>query len=602
MCSAQRVIQVNAAGIAFEFEFELEERGELELQCTVEPFGGEEDTFLVRCEASLPGSELFTICGLALRWDVPATDMHGMYAGVPSLTDLVGLPFWEVRKRSAANHGIPFAMLFHRGGDSRYAFGLIDQLAETDLSCTLSESTRSYHFHWRKPQTSTSITTARWRETIFVSRSRRPWPEVLALYRQAVDHEWPQPHLSVPDHAYDPVFCSWTAIHHDVSQEWVLRNAQLAADLGFRTWLTDDGWFTDKARFADYRYTGDWQPCADKFPDFAGHVRAVQAMGLRYVLWVGPFMVGDESWAAERYAHLLQSHDDRLHYSQLSPWFAETGAVVTELLERLVVDYRLDGLKLDFIDAVTRDGERPRNADYGTLGEGVYETLCHAVERIAVIRPGLLIELRSRYTNLAGRRYGNLYRASDVPINFAWNRWQAVMLRLLAPDRAVHLDPAIWHPDDTDENVAVHLINLICSVPMVSIELEHYPQSHIDLIRTWIAFYQRHRSAIVHSRFEPVFHLGHVPLIRFIGEDECIVGLYDDVPVELKDDARPIIMLNASARSYLQLLPSDMDGPRRVREYDRYGRCVSEATVQFPVTRIDVEIGGRIEIDAPSTQ
>ena len=51
------------------------------------------------------------------------------------------------------------------------------------------------------------------------------------------------------------MFCSWTAIHHDVSQAWVTRNARRAAELGFGTWLTDDGWFTSKASFADYRYT-----------------------------------------------------------------------------------------------------------------------------------------------------------------------------------------------------------------------------------------------------------------------------------------------------------------------------------------------------------
>ena len=181
----------------------------------------------------------------------------------------------------------------------------------------------------------------------------------MARYREAVDQEWPQPRLPVPEHAYDPVFCSWTAIHHDVSQDWVLRNARLAADLGFGTWLTDDGWFTDKASFADYRFTGDWQPCVAKFPDFAGHVREVQAMGLRYVLWVGPFMVGDESAAAQRHAHLLLQHDERLHYSQLSPWFRETGQVVADLLARLVGDFGLDGLKLDFIDAVATDGARP---------------------------------------------------------------------------------------------------------------------------------------------------------------------------------------------------------------------------------------------------
>ena len=618
----QHLVQhVQVGELDFEFELEAAADQPLQAYCTVTPSLADPDTWLIRFSAAGAGGAPFSVRRLSLRWQVPVIDLHGFFGGAPWLMDLIGLPFWEVPKGAAANHGIPFTALFHRSGEGRYAFGFIDQLTETDLSCTLSESTRNYHFHWQKPATGrgnaphdapnsssagdeaahSAPFVDRYEETLFVSRARRPWPEVIALYRNAVDTEWPQPHLPVPACAYDPVFCSWTAVHHDVSQEWVLRNARLAADLGFRTWLTDDGWFTDKASFADYRYTGDWQPCAPKFPDFAGHVRAVQEMGLRYALWVGPFMIGDESWAAERYGHLLQSHDERLHYSQLSPWYAATKEIVGDLLARLVEDYRLDGLKLDFIDAV-QPTPRPPDADYTSLGEGIYTTLCSAVARLAAQHPDLLIELRSSYTNFAGRGYGNLYRASDVPFNFAWNRWQVTMMRLLIPDRAAHLDPAIWHPQDSDENVAVHMINLICSVPMVSVELDCYPQSHLDLVRHWIAFYKSHRQAIVHGRFEPLLRLGHVPLIRFGGEDETIVGIYEDFAFALAAGPLPLWLLNATARPYLELLPSPdaIHGRHAVTRYDKFGRVLGRSHIDFPVDRLEVEVGGYLHIDADS--
>ena len=87
-----------------------------------------------------------------MRWQVPVIDLHGFFGGSPWLMDLIGLPFWEVPKGAAANHGIPFAALFHRSGEGRYAFGFIDQLTETDLSCNLSES---------QPQLSLSLAQAR---------------------------------------------------------------------------------------------------------------------------------------------------------------------------------------------------------------------------------------------------------------------------------------------------------------------------------------------------------------------------------------------------------------------------------------------------------
>src|SRR5262249_46524505 len=154
-----------------------------------------------------------------------------------------------LRKHACANSGFPFLALFHRGGANRFAFGLLDQLTETALDGELSEAARAYYFHWHKPIGQANISAQQWHEKLFVSTGGCAWPEVLRAYVATVDREWRQPWLPVPDYAYDPVFCTWTAIHHDVSQEWVLRNAQLAAELGFGTWLTDDGWFTGQASF-----------------------------------------------------------------------------------------------------------------------------------------------------------------------------------------------------------------------------------------------------------------------------------------------------------------------------------------------------------------
>src|SRR5262249_44904461 len=155
------------------------------------------------------------------------------------------------------------------------------------------------------------------------------------------------------------------------------------------------------------------------------------------------------------------------------------------------------------------------------------------------------------------------------------NRWQAVMLRLLAPDRAVHLDPALWHEKDTDENVAVHLINCLVSVPMVSIELDRYPQSHLNLIRYWIGFYNEHRDCIIHGAFNPDLQLGHVPSILFDGRSEAIISLYESVPVTL-DSAKPKLwLLNASTKPYIEFEPDAPNVNYEATLRDKFGKIVS---------------------------
>ncbi len=591
--------EITVVGIEFSITIDSPHRSALDIQLTAEPIAALPHTYAIRLNVQNRTGESFSLHELSIEWSVPAVDMHGFYTGAPRPEELASLPYWRFHKESCANTTFPFIAFIHRSGENRFACGLLDQLTETALEGELSEATRAYHLRWHKPLGSVDLVTERWRETLFVSLAPRPWPEILQVYIATLDREWPQPKLPVPAHAYDPVFCTWTAIHHDVSADWVLRNAPLAADLGFRTWLTDDGWFTDQATFADYRFTGDWKPCPSKFPDFRGQVCAVQAMGLHYVLWVAPFMVGDASQAARRYAHLVGEANTQMRFRNLSPRRAETCQVIGDLLVRLVSDYHLDGLKIDFVDAIGIDNLMATPSDYATLGAGVYDILSHAIDRVQAVRPDALIEFRNPYANLASRRYANQYRASDVPMNFALNRWQVTMLRLLAPERAVLLDPALWHRKDSDENVAVHLINAITTVPIVSVELDQYPQSHLDLIRYWIGFYQAHRDTIIHGKFFPELELGTVPLIRFDGAAERIIGLYGDIPITLGEGPLPVWILNASTHPFVDLLPEGLSGEHVVTTRDKFGRVVVEDRIYFPVMRMPVQVGGSLEIRSP---
>ncbi len=580
---------IRAADIDFLFSIETQASVQPRLNLEVSP-ADMEDTYLVSLTIEAEGS--FVLTDFSVEWTVPIVDMNGLYWGGNPTAELAYLPYWHVNKHVCANTGVPYIALIHRSGENRAAFGSFDQLTETRLSADLSEAERAYRFRLQKPDFTgqTIPVDGRRQEIIFVSKARRDWPEVLRNYACLSDQNTRAPKMPVPDFAFDPVFCTWTAIHHDVSHDWIMHNAPIAADLGFRTWITDDGWFIEKGRFADYSKTGDWLPYAPKFTDMKAHVHAVQALGFRYVLWVSPFMVGDESLAAQHHADLLTTGIEQLCFKNLSPQREETHSIVRSLLERLLRDYDLDGFKIDFIDAIKPTGVAP-----DTFGDSFYSVLRDATEQALAIKPDLLVEFRNSYANLASRSYSNIYRCSDVPLNYTLNRWQAVMLRLLVPDRAVHLDPALWHPGESDENVAVHLINVIVSVPMISVELDIYPKTHLDLIRCWIGFYNTHRDTIIHGEFKPVLALGHVPLITFKGKQETIVGLYEDVPVPFVDQA-VVWVLNASTRPYVDFEPSDAAAARRVIVRDKFGIVVSDGTQRFPAARLPVEVGGSVEI------
>jgi alpha-galactosidase len=576
----------------------------LDFHLELETTGGEMPTFqlLAQLDPVEPAASLLRLTIranetpgdglLKLSWFLPAVDMHGLVYFPPSPADMGSLPYWWGKKRTSAFSSLPFFTFYHRGGENRFAIGLLDQLTETGVNYEMSEQKAGYTFTLSKP---VFFKDGELEEVVFLTRSPIPWQAVVKAYREFVDREWPQPRLPVPPAAFQPAFCTWTAIHHDVSQEWIVENARVAAELGFKTWITDDGWFTEKASFANYAYAGDWEPSLPKFPDFAGHVRQLQEMGFRYLLWVGPFQVGLKSRAAGQATGLLQKPIQRLEFANLSPRKKQIGERITHMLENLMTSFHLDGFKLDFIDSIDPE-EIPPDPDYRTAGEGLYAILSQAIDHLRAINPEVLIEFRNSYTNLASRRYGNLYRASDVPVNFALNRWQVTLERLLTPDRAVLLDPALWHPGDSDENVAVTLINTITSVPMVSVDLLKYPASHLELIRRWIGFYNAHLDTIVHGEFIPEFQRGFLPVIRFHGKGERILGLYEDFPLHIGEGPLPVWVLNASSRPWIDLLPDDFSGAYHVLTLDKYGRAISDRVIRFPVSRLEVEPGGSLEI------
>jgi alpha-galactosidase len=594
-------ITARAADIDFLFSVETQTPVHPALHVEVTTLEDMNESYLLHLTVEVPNHPAFILRDLSVEWTLPITDMHGLYFGGNPMAELSYLPFWQINKQICANTGVPYMALIHRSGENRAAFGVFDQITETSIRAELSEITRCYRFRLQKPANKDSIgqvipVEGSWEEFLFVSKAQQPWSEVLRHYVQLCDAATHPTKMPVPDHAFDPVFCSWTAIHHDVSHDWIMRNARLAADLGFRTWITDDGWFIEKGQFADYSFAGDWLPCDKKFPDFREHVRAVQAMGLRYVLWVAPFMVGKSSQAAQRYAHLLTTGQEHLRFNNLSPWHDETRQIIAGLLQRLVSDYGLDGLKIDFLDSISIHSARKDGAADQTLGSSYARVLQEATDCLLTTHPDLLIEFRNTYANLASRSYANIYRSSDVPINFSLNRWQAVMLRLLVPDRAVHLDPALWHPDESDENVAVHLLNLLVSVPMVSIELDQYPPRHLDLIRYWIGFYNAHRETIIRGEFKPVLRQGYIAAIHFVGTHETIIGLYDDIPVTLGANAETVWILNGSTRPTIDLAPPGADGVRTVIVRSKFGEIVSQEDRCFPLAQLSVQVGGSVEI------
>ena len=87
---------------------------------------------------------------------------------------------------------------------------------------------------------------------------------------------------------------NWEATYFDMDEEKLLRIASKAKECGVELFVLDDGWFG--ARRNDSAGLGDWYPCRDILPNgISGLSEKVEALGLKFGLWIEPEMVNPDS-------------------------------------------------------------------------------------------------------------------------------------------------------------------------------------------------------------------------------------------------------------------------------------------------------------------
>jgi alpha-galactosidase len=448
-----------------------------------------------------------------------------------------------------------------------------------------------------------ALCTDDYRETVYLSRTPVDWYDAVQAYIRACDEISCFVRPPFPEAAYEPVFCTWYAVLKDVTAEWTERAAAIAADLGFRTLILDDGWFAADAQGFGYRYAGDWVPAPSRFPDMAGHIRRIQAMGLKYILWVAPFMVGRASHAAQSMAaHVIPDGQPGfatgMGIQNLCPCNPEAREHIQGTLLALMGDYPLDGFKLDFIDAV---GTTPCKAghphDFDAPGRAMHAALRGVYGALRSQNPDVLVEFRQTYANLALRDCATMYRGFDVPFDFDANRWNITMTRAVAGGVPVHADPVYWQTDELDENVARHMMTAMFAVPTVSVDFERLPAAHLRILKAWLGFYQEHKRVLAHGQFRPWMVAGSIPMLLLRHETTAVLGIFADAlpPVALPSEITELFVLNAANETCVRLWVEGVEGMFAGLTFDLWHQPVEQlAPRALGALSCEIPIGGYV--------
>ena len=359
----------------------------------------------------------------------------------------------------------------------------------------------------------------------------------------------------MPESAFDPLYSTWYNFHQNVFAKDIEEELAIAAGLGMKTVILDDGWQTDDSG-RGYAFCGDWEVSSRRFPDMAAHVEKVHAMGMKYMVWYSVPFIGLKSKTYERFkGKYLIENLHGLNAAVLDPRFPEVRKFIVETYVKALKAWNIDGFKLDFINDFRFDGVDPAerdnyaNRDIKTVPAAVDRLLLDVRTALVAIKKDILLEFRQSYVGPAVRQIGNMLRVGDCPGDMRRNRFAIANLRLASGGTAVHSDMLEWHFGEKPEDAALYIINSMFGVVQYSVMLRRAPESHRAMIAKWIKFSQDHRETLLKGRFRPHHPELQYPVIEAESDSERVIGLYDDGRVLDIPDGKKTFVMNASGKN-----------------------------------------------------
>ncbi|WP_438433436.1 glycoside hydrolase family 36 protein [Gorillibacterium sp. sgz500922] len=531
---------------------------------------------------------------LRLEWSVPILEVQGLWH--PAAGRSRGLPpDWWSGFSSMATYSAPVVCLYGGEGTNRLTFAFSDALNPVTLQAGVNEETACFHC---------SVTLfaepgpARRDYTAELRLDTRPHSYAAAL-REVADWWKGQTgceSMPVPGSGREPMYSTWYSFHQELDPAAVEEQCRLAWQLGCKAVLLDDGWQTsDLGR--GYAHCGDWQVSPAKIPDMKAHIGRIHDLGLKALLWYSVPFVGTRSEAWSRFRDKLLYFDDSMGAGVLDPRYPEVREYLIRLYEQALLDWDLDGFKLDFVDAFRLRGEKqnpepmptvdaPSNdggRDTPSVPEAVDRLLTGVMQQLRRIKPDILIEFRQNYIGPLMRKYGNLFRAADCPNDAVENRLHTLDLRLLSGSTAVHADMLMWNPAETAESAALQVIAVLFAVPQISVKLDGIPDTHRRMLAFWLGFWREHRDVLLDGTLEPRHPELLFPLVVSRTADKLVAAFYQDTVGAIEGPLpRQVIAVNGTQLSRLILETEGTEEEGRLQVFACTGELVREERLRLP--------------------
>ena len=398
----------------------------------------------------------------------------------------------------------------------------------------------------------------------------------------------------VPEAAKMPMDSLWYSFHQMLDKDEIIKECKASRELGLETVIIDDGWQTDDNN-RGYAYCGDWLVAPKKMGDMAELVEELHKTGMKVMLWYSvPFMGKYTSKYEEFKDMFLEGSGNDTDFFGLDPRYKKVRDYLVGIYKNAVTEWKLDGLKLDFIDSFILKGkslEYDKKRDYQSLEDAIHALMTEVTSALTAINPDILIEFRQSYVGPSIRKYGNMLRVGDCPCDTLKNRVGVINLRMTSGKTAVHSDMLMWNMSDTVENAALQFASILYGVPQVSMRIDKLPEDHYRMLKYYISFWKQWKDVLIDGRLTAENpECNYSSACSTLGEKSVITSFTNPVICVKTKDA---VAVNASMYKSL-IIKGAKD--KNYTVVNCMGEEVSKGTISADIEEINVPVAGMIFI------
>lgn len=538
---------------------------------------------------SLKSDEKITPEPVTVSFNKTITDTFSVWT--PTAFQSRAFLFNKTVSRARSASGAPVHEIISKSGNNRFCIALSDAATSTEIKCAVSEFGGFFMF------TVTFFTeltdkTDSYSAVIRIDTRDIPYYEALS----SVSDFWTDcgyENANVPNAAFDPLYSTWYSFHQKITADDVVNQCALAVKYGMKTVIVDDGWQCENNTLG-YRFCGDWKVTPVKIPDMADFVKRIHALGMKFMLWYSVPFIGTEAECANRFRGMYLNADGTGLAHILDPRFKEVRDYLVGTYKSALIDFDLDGFKLDFIDSFKLSDASSTDfdkMDCVSLEEAVGKLLSEITSTLKEIKPDILIEFRQGYIGPVMRKYGNMMRVSDCPTSALTNRVSSIDLRLISGKAAIHSDMVLWNKNETPEAAANQLINLLFAVPQISVKLDEITDEQRSMLEFYLNFAIKHQKTLLGGKLIPRRPEVSYSSVTAESENEAVTALYSENFLNLSDK-KSEYAVNGTGVGEIFV---ETDSPRFYTVFDCSGHITDAGTLLAGVQKLSVPLSGIVE-------